>query len=116
MNGFYPDFILWMKHGGEQRIVFVEPHGMVYARPYAQDDKARLHERLPSLAQSMATPEGVSSVSLDSYIVSATPFDELRRNYDDGSWTRERFKEKHILFRDGGSGRGCDYLAALFDG
>ena len=27
-EGFYPDFILWVKGELEQRIVFVEPHGM----------------------------------------------------------------------------------------
>ena len=28
-EGFYPDFILWILKGTQQRIVFIEPHGMV---------------------------------------------------------------------------------------
>ena len=38
-SGFYPDFILWIRNGDKQRIVFIEPHGMIHARSYRQDDK-----------------------------------------------------------------------------
>ena len=48
---FYPDFILWIKlwikNKDAQRIVFIEPHGMLDAKAYVHDDKAQLHERLP---------------------------------------------------------------------
>jgi len=110
---FYPDFILWIKQGRAQRIVFVEPHGMVYAPAYAEDDKAQLHEKLPTLAASIPLPQWVSSISLDAFIVSETPFERLRQSYDDGSWTRERFAEKHILFRDDQDATGNDYVAAI---
>ena len=72
-SGFYPDFILWMISGDRQRVVFVEPHGMLHAKAYEEDDKAKLHERLPGLAEGIALRSGtVRQVSLDSYIVSAT--------------------------------------------
>ena len=113
--GFYPDFILWIKDGNAQRIVFIEPHGMVHARVYGKDDKAQLHERLPALADAMELPAGVSSVKLDSFIVSATPYEKLHPRYGDGSWTREQFAEKHILFQEDRSTSGCDYIASMFD-
>lgn len=113
-SGFYPDFILWFKVGSAQRIVFVEPHGMVPARAYDRDDKARLHERLPALAQAMTLPPNISRVTLDSFIVSATPFEDLRPRYEDGSWSRQRFAEKHILFQEDRSARGYDYIEAIF--
>ena len=97
-SGFYPDFILWIKEDRTQRIVFVEPHGMMHAPAYAEDHKARLHERLPGIARSIPVPPCVSTVTLDAFIVSETPFDQLRPRYDDGSWTRTQFAEKHILF------------------
>ena len=97
-RGFYPDFILWIKEGPAQRVVFVEPHGMVHARAYRHDDKARLHERLPALARNAAARSRTKNVSLDSYIVSNTPYEDLRRSYDDGTWTRERFAQAHIVF------------------
>ena len=110
--GFYPDFILWINRNGEQRIVFIEPHGMVHALAYANDDKASLHERLPDVARKMARPPGVSRVTLDSFIVSATRYDDLRLRYDDGTWTREQFAEKHILFQEDRD--DFDYIAVLF--
>ncbi len=114
-SGFYPDFILWIKDGSAQRIVFIEPHGMLHARAYARDDKAQLHERLPTLANSMTLPPNVSSVTLDAFIVSATPFDELQPRYEDGSWSRERFAEKHILFQEGRSEPAYSYIGAIFE-
>jgi len=97
-RGFYPDFILWIKHGDSQRIVFIEPHGLLHAEAYQHDDKARLHESLPALAKAMCERAKLRHVSLDSFIVSATPFDDLRTRYDDGSWNRQKFTEVHILF------------------
>ena len=38
-------------------------------------------------------------------IVSATSYEDLRTKYDDGTWDKERFAEKHILFRE----READY-------
>ena len=99
-RGFYPDFILWVKAGSTQRIVFVEPHGLLHAEAYRHDDKARLHESLPGLAAAMASRTTLKNVTLDSFIVSATPYEEVRTRYDDGTWDRERFDDRHILFRE----------------
>ena len=112
-SGFYPDFILWMIRGDSQRVVFVEPHGMLHAKAYEEDEKARLHERLPGLAKGIAARSGVGGqVSLDSYIVSATAYHDLRQHYGDGEWSREKFARRHILFRDGGG----EYIGRLLAG
>ncbi len=98
-RGFYPDFILWIKNENRQHIVFVEPHGMMHAPAYEHDEKARLHERLrDEIGPAASRRSGFAGVTLDSYIISATPFDTLRKHYPDGPWTRTRFAEKHILF------------------
>lgn len=100
-TGFYPDFILWLVSGGRQRIVFVEPHGMLHAKAYEEDEKARLHERLPALGEGIARrSDATGKVSLDCYIVAATEYEELRPKYGDGTWTREKFARRHILFPD----------------
>lgn len=110
-RGFYPDFILWLKEDAAQRIVFIEPHGMVYFGPYDNDEKARLHESLPGLAEAIGDRTGMMNVSLDSFILSATPYEELRARYDDGTWNRERFAHAHILFPE--RSEGYDYLATI---
>ncbi|MGC8782252.1 MAG: DEAD/DEAH box helicase family protein, partial [Anaerolineae bacterium] len=106
-RGFYPDFILWVvdQKTNAQRIVFIEPHGMLHAKAYMHDEKARLHERLPALAQEIGRRSGRGNVHLDAFIISATPYNDLYEHYDDGKWDRAKFAEKHILFPE----RSADY-------
>ena len=110
-RGFYPDFILWIMDGQEQRIVFIEPHGMLHANAYQHDDKARLHEEMPRLTEEIGARSKKKHVTLDSYIISATPYDDLRKRYE-GSWDQEKFAAVHILFpvRDS----QYDYMAKMF--
>ena len=111
-SGFYPDFILWVVDGKSQRLVFIEPHGMLHAKAYIHDEKARLHERLPDLAKEMGQRSKKKNIMLDSFIISATPHDDLYKRYDDGKWDRAKFAEKHILFPE--RGKDYDYLQILF--
>ena len=108
--GFYPDFILWIKEGTAQRIVFIDPHGMLHEKTYSLDDKARLHERLPELSARWAKKRDLKNVTLDSFIISATPYDQLREHYVTGDWTMQKFADAHILFFDGDSA----YVGQLF--
>ena len=103
-SDFYPDFILWIKTKDAQRIVFVEPHGMVHADAPDKDEKARLYKYLPELSDAIArrSPEN-KNVVLDSFIISATDFKALSRKYS-GDWSIEQFAEAHILFADLGNG------------
>ena len=101
-SGFYPDFILWIKCKDAQRIVFIDPHGMRHEKAYKHDDRARLHERLPGLSREIANRTGNPNVHLDSFIVSATKYDDLWQHYDDGTWTRDDFASRHILFQEPG--------------
>ena len=99
-RGFYPDFILWIKTERGQRIVFIEPHGMFNQRAFAKDDKVQLHEDLQELSQRIASRSYYSQVQLDSYIISATKFEDLQDYYSDGLWTEDDFAAKHILFQE----------------
>jgi hypothetical protein len=114
-RGFYPDFILWVVDQSGQRIVFIEPHGMLHAKAYINDEKARLHERLPDLAQEIAKRSAqrgmTQNITLDAFIISATPYAELCQHYDNGTWDRDTFAKKHILFPE--RGEGYDYMKIL---
>ena len=109
-SGFYPDFILWLRTGDAQRIIFVEPHGMIYEDAPEHSDKVQLHRRLQRLSETMRKRSGMDDVALDSFIVSETPYEALRNRWS-GSWTRSEFAEQHILFpeRDG----EYDYLTEI---
>ena len=108
-SGFYPDFILWIKEGKKQHIVFVEPHGMIYANAYQHDEKAQLHKRLPELARAI----GNEDVTLDSYLISVTSYETLKKKYEDGSWNRAQFARAHILFAERNG--QYDYMKRIFE-
>ncbi len=79
--GFYPDFILWVKNEDEsQKVVFVEPHGMRNDDPPPNNEKVDLYLWLEDLSDRIEARDGPRGVSLDSYIVSATPFHELSKS------------------------------------
>ena len=115
-SGFYPDFILWVVDGStnSQRIIFVEPHGMLHAKAYIHDEKARLHKLLPQLAKEIGKRGGPKNVVLDSYVVSATTYEDLRTKYDDGTWDKERFAKAHILFQE--RSKDYDYVERIVHG
>nr|MDP9479240.1 hypothetical protein [Actinomycetota bacterium] len=100
--GFYPDFILWVKYAdGSQKVVFVEPHGMRNDDPPPSNDKVHLYQTLRDLSDRVVRRDG-RGVFLDSYIVSATPYEVLKKRWG-GSWveaSRERFARTHVLFED----------------
>lgn len=113
-SGFYPDFILWIVDEKKQRIVFIEPHGMLHAKAYEHDEKASLWERLRELGKEVGRRSGRQDITLDSFIISATPYDDLYKRYDDGSWDRDKFAKHHILFQE--RNQDYDYLCKIFDG
>ncbi len=81
---------------------------MRYEKTYWTSDKARLHERLAGLSQEWGDKLGLKNVTLDSFIVSATPYDELREYYGSG-WGHKEFTNSHILFEQSEEGY-CQHL------
>ena len=105
-EGFYPDFILWITEGAKQRIVFIEPHGMVHDAINEHNEKITLFKRLRTLSYERFRGE---HVQMDSFIISKTDFPVLRRRE---GMEKQEFAEKwHILFR-----RPADptYLSPIF--
>ena len=106
-EGFYPDFILWILEGVKQRIVFIEPHGMVHEVINEHNDKITLFKRLRSLSHERFRGE---HVQMDAYMISRTSLSNLIRKYRDEN--KDTFAEKwHILFR---SDTDPTYLSPIF--
>ena len=93
-EGFYPDFILWITDGMKQRIVFIEPHGMVHDAVNEHNEKINLFKRLRTLSYERFRGE---HVQMDSFIISKTAFPVLRHR--EGMDRQEFAEEWHILFR-----------------
>ncbi len=106
-EGFYPDFILWIAEGAKQRIVFIEPHGMVHDAINEHNEKITLFKRLRTLSYERFRGE---HVQMDSFIISKTDFQVLRRR--EGMGRPEFAEEWHILFRDPADPA---YLSPIFE-
>ncbi len=115
-SGFYPDFILWITQGKSQRLVFIEPHGMLNEDHPSINPKVNLHKRLQAQATEILKRSKVKGLTLDSFVISATPYDDLRKRFADekGPWKREAFTAAHILFFGDGDDRA--YLAPIISG
>jgi hypothetical protein len=109
-SGFYPDFLLWVTDGQKQRLVFVEPHGMLLEDHPSTNKKANLHQRLQAQVPDARRKSKNKNLFLDSFIISATPFDELRKKHGD-DWSRKKYAEAHILFF--GDGQDVGYLETI---
>jgi len=101
-SGFYPDFLLWLVEPGRQRLVFIEPHGLLRDEHPSVNRKVNLHKKLQSAMASSVKKIHRVNFSVDAYVLSVTPYEELitRIFENDQPWTRDQFANAHILFFD----------------
>jgi len=103
-DNFYPDFILWVKRGDAQRVVFVEPHGLLQDPVPAANSKVNLHKWLAEISQRLRDDARgkrergrdyeLKQVEIDSFIVTDTDPDELRHRWGEDP------ADNQILFLD----------------
>jgi len=93
---FYPDFILWKVTNRKQKIVFVDPKGLTFIRDL-DHPKINLHKMLKNEVQKTIDDP---NVSLDAFIISYTPYDDVQQLYRHYHLRRTDFEtDKHILFQ-----------------
>lgn len=102
-GAFYPDFMLWIVGKNRQRLVFLEPHGMRMANGYDVDGKAQFWEYLLNEFDEDKLPKN-PQLKMDSFILSVTPYEELKDNYvgkGGKKWNNKKeFAEHNILFME----------------
>ena len=106
-EGFYPDFILWIAEGVKQRIVFIEPHGMMHEPIHEYNPKINLFKRLREISNQRFRGEGVH---MDSFIISTTAFTRLHPRYP--NMDKQDFEALHILFPNSDDPA---YLSPIFE-
>ena len=72
LSGFYPDFIMWIKNGKKQNMVFIDPKGLEHTKGL-DDEKIKLKDEVKQLEQKLAK----ENVVLESFILSKTTYDKL---------------------------------------
>jgi len=94
---FYPDFIMWIKKGKRQTIVFIDPKGLEHTKDL-DDEKIQLKYEIKELERNL----GNSDIVLESVILSKTPYGKLI----EGKTTppsKEEYIEHNVLFLDDGN-------------
>lgn len=99
-EAFYPDFILWVIQDKQQRVTFIDPHGLRMARGGFNDPKVRLHESLKALEPTLQKQCAQWQVHLASFIISTSPYNEIKGAFGTGQHSREEFEEHNILFTE----------------
>ena len=110
-HSFYPDFILWIKTGQKQTIVFIDPKGLTHMD--LDDPKLKLHEYLKEeIEKEIGNPD----IRLDAFVISVTAFKDLARIHGP-QFSVDRFeKEKHVLFQSTSAGiHSKSYIEKMFE-
>lgn len=102
-NGFYPDFILWVKEGRKQKVVFIDPKGIRNLDDGMKNPKIQLYVRLRDVIMPQLKDR---NLALDSYILSVTPYKKIRWN---AKPEKHVFIDNHVLFQKDGD----DYIEQM---
>jgi hypothetical protein len=93
-GNFYPDFILWLIEGKRQYVTFVDPKGIRNLEG-PDDPKIRFYKSIKNIEThpNLSDP----NIILNSFIISNTPFREVRWWTEDLS--KAEFEKCHVLFQ-----------------
>lgn len=90
-GNFYPDFILWVKNGAMQHMVFIDPKGLQHIGIHHQ--KIQFYKTVKEIQERLDDDQ----VVLDSFIISNTSPEAAEETH---GLSREEFEEHHVLFQD----------------
>lgn len=91
-GNFYPDFLLWLLVGDKQYVTFVDPKGIRNLEG-PDDPKIRFYRTIKELEERLGDP----NVILNSFIISNTPFQQVRWWTEDLG--KDEFTKAHVLFQ-----------------
>jgi len=91
-GNFHPDFLLWLLTGEKQYVTFVDPKGIRNLEG-PNDPKIRFYRTIKELEARLGNP----NVILNSFIISNTPFQQVRWWTEDLS--KDEFTRAHVLFQ-----------------
>jgi hypothetical protein len=110
---FYPDFILWLVDGRQQKITFVDPKGLALLKPNSlEHPKIQLFKTLQNeIGPQIHNPDN-AVITLDSYVISAQSITETVKYFGDPNhpYSEYKFAENHVLFPGTAAERLLDRL------
>jgi hypothetical protein len=124
-SGFYPDFIIWLKKGNEQHMIFLDPKGIRNIDNFDDDKIKFCSSDIEKSNISTNTSSGITSdieksynikeieakiqqdlktkgeniiLYLDAFIISVSEYDEIKSRF--GDRTKDEFESHKILFQE----------------
>ena len=95
-SGFFPDFIVWVKENNTQKIIFVEPHGLMLSN---DDYKHQMYKLIQRISENMKKKNKKwKNISMDCYVLSKTTFKELIKLKAYRGRKKSEFENENILF------------------
>jgi hypothetical protein len=89
-GNFYPDFILWLVIGGQQRVLFIDPKGI--RNLGKTDPKIEFHRTIKEIENRLGAP----GVEFDSFIISNTAVATMEMLW---SLSKQDMEQRNILFQ-----------------
>ncbi len=106
-SGFYPDFIMWVKKGTEQKMIFIDPKGLEHSKGLG-DDKivfagtvANPGEivTIKKIEEELNRREG-TNITMESFILAKGSYNEFIKDVSQPP-PKERCEQAHLLFMKG---------------
>jgi len=90
---FYPDFIMWLKKGDKQTIVFIDPKGLEHTKDL-DDEKIQFAKKdIKEIEKNL----GKDNIRLEGFILSITPYEKLIEGKINPS-SKNQYIEHNVLF------------------
>lgn len=110
-KNFYPDFIMWIQKDKKDYITFIDPKGLIYVDQ--DDEKLELSQRIKDV-ESDLNEKHKKSFTLNSFILSITPFEKIRK-INKKINSQKELEDKHILFLEDKNSTQHYYLDKMFN-
>jgi hypothetical protein len=113
-SGFYPDFIIWIRKENKQHIIFIDPKGIRNLGNF-NDDKIQLCVSYIKnidrrINEELKNREEDVDLQLDAFILSISPYNDIKDTFGEGNHTKEEFEEHNIVFQE-----DSGYLKKIFE-
>jgi hypothetical protein len=89
-GNFYPDFVLWLLDGDHQYVTFIDPKGITRLRG-VEDPKIEFKNTIKEIETRLDD----RNVTLHSFIISNTPYDEIEY----WGMSKKDLEARHVLFQ-----------------
>lgn len=113
-SSFYPDFIVWVVSPEHQQIYFIDPKGIRETRNFNNPKVIFCRDQVPEIEQKINDDLKDGNidvtVTVSAWILSVTPFKDIREIWGAAGATRDEFTANHIVFIED----NLQYLSFIF--